>query len=80
MIGGFFRLSDTYGIPLDIVIDGIVSRGHVPDWLSFREEALAAGWTEKGICARLEAVIGDVLGPEYLDEWRIRWKKNTKTP
>ena len=68
----FFDIVETRGVPLDVAIQYLDSKGMVPDWTGFYEEALKHGWKPNRVCLRLENVIADVYGPDYLKEWQTR--------
>lgn len=65
-------LVDTYGIPLELVVDRLVREGYMPDWIHFYETALERGWRPQGTYEKLVYVVGDVLGPDFRVEWERR--------
>lgn len=76
LVSGVFVLMDTFGVPLDLALDRLKCAGYMPDWLSFREEALRAGWKPHTIRLRLTEAIGDVYGPEFREAWEKRYLKS----
>ena len=71
----FFRLVDTHGIPLDIVVSTLLDSEIQPDWIGFYETAIERGWKQKGVLLKLEGVVGDVLGPKELELWKLYMEK-----
>ena len=65
VVSGLFRLMDTQGIPLDIVLEFLQTRDLVPSWPHFYEEAISSGWTHKTTILRMETAITDTYGIEY---------------
>jgi len=68
-----FRMVETYGIPLDIVVLFLDQRGIVPDWLHFYEMGVKSGWKPEGIVSKLDEAIVDVYGPDWRDQWKRRF-------
>ncbi len=66
VFAGIFRVTETYGIPLDILLDAVRTRA-VPCWMSYYKEARSAGIKHDRIIARLEPALSDVYGDEYMD-------------
>lgn len=71
----FFSLVESQGVPLETILDLLVSQDMVPDWFGFWRSARAKNWTTKTIQSKLETAIGDVYGPVYLEEWKKRFEK-----
>lgn len=69
IVTGAFEMTDTHGLPLDIVLSTLEDRKLAPCWITFYEKALAAGWNAKNTMAKLEAVVGDVYGPGFKESW-----------
>jgi hypothetical protein len=61
VVSGFdsFKMSETLGIPLDLVVDSIYSNGMVIDWLDFVETARSVGWTLTRIFFKIETALDD---------------------
>ena len=74
VIGGVFKLNDTYGLPLEITLDKLNEKNMLPDWIEFWQSAMKAGWTQERTWIMLTSSIGDVLGPEFRKEWEKRMK------
>ena len=47
VFNGIFKMVDTYGMPLEILLDIMKERGFVVDWLQFYKDAEKAGWPIK---------------------------------
>ncbi len=43
VVAGIYRVYETYGLPLDIILDSLNQLGAVPDWLAFIERHVKAG-------------------------------------
>lgn len=74
VVEGMFRLVDTHGIPLEVVVDVINDHGLVPSWTDFYDRSIKAGWNPTSTYQKLVMVVGDVYGPEYRVEWERRMK------
>lgn len=70
VVGGVFKLFDTFGIPLDMVLMNLEDHGLVVDWPDFIEAALIQGWKMKTVVSRLGEAIPDVHGPLYYEGWK----------
>ena len=59
-----FRLVDTYGLPLEVVILKVQERGLFIDWVTFAKVATASGWNNQRInaCRRL-------ANSHYTEKW-----------
>ncbi len=51
-----FKLMDTHGLPLDIILDRLREEGKIMNTTQFIEAALKAGWKHKTIKAKLQEV------------------------
>lgn len=69
VVKGIFPLTDTHGIPLDIVLDQLLSRGYMPDWFDYFDSAVKSGMKPERVLLRLSAAVGDVFGPAFRDPW-----------
>lgn len=67
VVAGVYRVVETHGTPLEDVLDRIRSFGHLPCWLSYYREAIAAGMKHDRILARLDPAIVDSFGVEMRD-------------
>jgi hypothetical protein len=73
VVSGVFKLFDTNGLPLDIVVSYIHERGKVVNWPDFVEAAEKAGWLDKTIRLRIKEAVTDAYGGDYYKEWLIRF-------
>lgn len=64
VVRGIYRMHETTGTPIDVILEGIRRRGMLPDWQSFVVEAVEAGMSLKRAIGKLEAAVADVFGPE----------------
>ena len=64
-----FKLVDTIGLPLDIVLDELRGRRMMPDWVKYYEDSLAGGQAPDRILLRMEDAIGEVYGPAFREQW-----------
>lgn len=67
-IDGVFRMFDTIGLPLDIILDQLHERDLVVSWKHFFRDALKAGWTLKTTMNRVTIAVRDAYLPDYADE------------
>ena len=68
VVSGVFALFDTYGLPLDTILDMLREKGMMPCWTTFYNEAVSNGWKHKSVMTRLVPLIGDVYGRDFSDE------------
>lgn len=67
VVRGIYRMHETTGTPVDVILEGIRCRGMLPDWQSFVVEAVEAGMSVKRAISKLEAAVADVFGAEVHD-------------
>lgn len=67
VVAGVYRTYETEGLPLDVILDSLRSRGAVPDWEAFVREAEDAGMGRDRILSMLDPAISDSYGPEFRD-------------
>jgi alanyl-tRNA synthetase len=60
-----FKLIDTQGISLDILLDSFKQRNLVVDWIDFYDRAIKSGWKLKTIKEKIKYPIIDVYGNDY---------------
>ena len=53
-------------------MDRFNERGLIVDWLDFWDDAMKQGWRPDRTLSKLRAVVGDVYGPEWAEEWQKR--------
>lgn len=78
VINNVFKMYNSYGLPLNTLFEVLDMNNYIPCWITFNEDALKAGWTQKTIIARLEDAILDVYGKQFYDQWRVRFYKVLK--
>ena len=76
-VSGVFKMVDTYGLPLDIIIDQLKDRGMMPDWIDFYDQAIKVGWKPKGVLSKLSEAIIDVYGIDFYTGWLSRMEEYT---
>jgi len=76
VVRGTFEFFDTYGLPLDIVLDMLRQRRMMPDWTHLYDRCLEAGWHPERSFRRLQQIVGDVYGPSFREEWERRMRKH----
>jgi len=69
---GVFKLCDTVGLPLEIIILELRDRNLVVAWDEFITDARTHGWTDKTIRKKILGANHDALGAEYAEEVRKR--------
>ena len=76
VVSGMFKMVDTHGIPLEVVISHLNDNGLMPSWTHFYDRAVKAGWKPDGVIQKLTVAVGDIYGPEFREEWEERMKKH----
>ncbi len=71
---GVFKLYDTSGLPLEMVVDRLVQKGARVDWPDFIDSARRHGWKDKTIRSRAVEAITEAIefDTEYLSEFTKR--------
>ena len=62
-----FRVCETYGIPLDVVLLHIEQHGGMVSWIDYYAEAESAGMKHGRILSKLSEAIVDVWGKDFRD-------------
>lgn len=78
IIGGWFIMVTTYGVPIEIVVSGLDDSGRMPDWLDFYLMAISEGWNPKRTIGRLRQVVADVYGSSFAEGWLERFESILK--
>lgn len=78
VIGGWFYMVTTHGIPMDVVVDQLNQLGYMPDWLDFYFTAISEGWNPKRTIGRLTLVVADVYGQDFQEKWLERFNLKLK--
>ena len=69
-----FRYVETYGVPLEFIIDIFDRENLVIDWIDFIEKSHRCGWTIKTTLSKIESSLIDTKGKEYTQEVLLRLK------
>jgi len=54
VVSGVFKLFETTGLPLEIIIEELWEDGYIPSWNDFYKEAEAAGVGHRSIMIRIQ--------------------------
>ncbi len=76
---GVYKLYETHGLPLDIILSSFKDKGWVPDWIDLYLTAISAGMGHARILSKLEESISDSFGKEMADHVISRLKEIFKT-
>jgi hypothetical protein len=79
VVGGWFPLVNSEGIPLEVVLSFMHEKNLVPSWPSFIEEAMRCGWNLDSLRTRIGVSVGDVMGPEHRRKVLERFDEYIKT-
>lgn len=63
---GIFKIRDTSGLPLEIIVKEIAAKGLVVAWDEYITDALLAGWNLKTIRRDLEEVLPESQYPKIV--------------
>ena len=69
---GAFKLADTLGIPLELILLECRDHNFVIAWDVFIEDARKHGWTDKTIRKKILGAINEVYNAEYITEFISR--------
>jgi hypothetical protein len=75
VVGNVFKLSDTHGVPLEIILDVFERKGIVIDWIEYTKDCIKSGWKLDTIIRKVEYPLADVHGNEYANEVITRIKQ-----
>lgn len=67
VVSGIYRLYETHGMPLDILLGLLRTQGIIPCWISFVREAVCAGMKRDRILAKLDEALSDVYSSAFRD-------------
>lgn len=65
VIGGVWKIYETYGLPLDIIFDICLRRKWIPGWINLYEDMRNSGMEHGRILSKLEEAINDSFGKDY---------------
>lgn len=76
MIAGCFKLIDSQGIPLSMLLQEFKNKNLVVDWDHFLSESIAYNWKFSSTLSKIQEAVAEVHGPKYaheLNESCRRW-------
>lgn len=79
MVGGFLKLSESQGIPLQEILYHALEAGWIPDWTGWLDEALALGWNASTALSKAEEALTDVMGKDHCREVMFRMRAHLAT-
>ncbi len=62
---GIAELTNTHGMPLDMVLFALKEKGRVPDWIDYIQTCLSDGHNPRTIKSRILAAVETVYGREH---------------
>lgn len=62
VVTGLFKVYNTIGLPLDVIVESLDQSGCVVDWGDFYVEARRCGMSREAILVRIEDALHDVFG------------------
>lgn len=74
-MAGVFSFVGTHGIPLEVVLEMMKSKGLVVSWPDYVERAMEQGAKMRTVRAKVMVSVGEVYGPFYLQGFERRWKE-----
>ena len=69
-----FRLLETRGVPLEIIVDELEKSNYIVDWIDFYESSLKCGWNISTTLNKIECCLTDIKGKQYCDDVLLRLK------
>lgn len=67
VVAGVYRVFETLGLPLEVVLQVVHDKDMVPCWMSLYREAKAAGMQHDRILSKLDPAISDSYGVVFRD-------------
>lgn len=74
-MGGVFKMADTHGMPLVLVVDYLLEQNCVVAWDEYYIDAEKAGWKTETVENRIFEAVGDSYGTPYLEKFKSRLEK-----
>jgi len=71
-ISGVFKMIDTHGIPLEIILGILDDKKMVVAWDEFIDDARAHGWKDKTIRTKITGAVNEVFDHEYMQHFTER--------
>lgn len=72
VIGNIFWLTDTHGLPLEIILDFLRNNGMVPSWPDYIDRAIKAKWNLSNTITKILHAVSDTYGPACAAEVESR--------
>ena len=69
-----FKVHETYGIPLELMIEQLDKHSYIIDWINFYEDSLKDGWNPRTTLSKIEVALFDSCGKVYSSEVITRLK------
>jgi len=63
-----FRVCETYGIPLELIVEQLYKHSYIIDWIDFYEDSLSYGWNPRTTLSKIEVALFDTHGKLYSQE------------
>ena len=60
-----YKLCETHGLPLDVILPIMAERNQVPNWINFFQQAQANGMKHSRIIAKLTGPIAEAYGEDF---------------
>jgi alanyl-tRNA synthetase len=65
VVDGIWKIFETHGLPLDIILTLCLNKGWVPDWIALYKQMKQSGMKHGRILSKLEEAISDSFGKEF---------------
>lgn len=78
MVVSFFQLTNTHGLPLEVILDIFKKEDIVPDWISFFRDSVENGRSPDRVQLEMEVAIREVYGEEYYKSFNYKmtnWRR-----
>jgi len=72
IVRGAFRFVSEKGIDLETIVWSLKEHGMMPDWIHFLKNATKHNWKLDRTINKLEFIIRDTYGEEFVVGWRER--------
>jgi len=72
VMDGVFKMYDTQGMPLPILLMGMKQNNMIPSPIHFYEDAMDAGWNIKTVFDRLGEAYCDVFNEKFWNKVELR--------
>ena len=71
VMSGIFKVYNTIGLPLDVIVEALDQTGCVVDWEDFYVEARRCKMSHEAIMVRMEDAMSDVFGQAGVEAVRV---------